>query len=56
MAAGPSVEDLRQRLSVWLEEHGSLKHLSKEPAWKYSLVSPVSMDADGLMRYGYAHL
>lgn len=51
MAANPSIEELREEFTVWMQEQGAAKNLSEEVIRAYSLANPVAMSADGLMRY-----
>lgn len=51
MAQEPSIEDLRESFSLWMQEQGVLKNLSEDVIRAYSLANPVAMSADGLMRY-----
>lgn len=51
MANDPSIEELRDAFTVWMQEQGRLKNLSADVIEAYSLANPVAMSADGLMRY-----
>ncbi|MBM4428136.1 MAG: MBL fold metallo-hydrolase [Chloroflexi bacterium] len=51
MAQDPSIEDLRESFSLWMQEQGERKSLSADVIRAYSLANPVAMSADGLMRY-----
>jgi glyoxylase-like metal-dependent hydrolase (beta-lactamase superfamily II) len=51
MAQEPSIEDLRESFSLWMQEQGKMKNLSEDVIRAYSLANPVAMSADGLMRY-----
>jgi glyoxylase-like metal-dependent hydrolase (beta-lactamase superfamily II) len=51
MMQEPSIEDLRESFSLWMQEQGKMKNLSEDVIRAYSLANPVAMSADGLMRY-----
>ncbi|RJP49933.1 MAG: MBL fold metallo-hydrolase [Anaerolineaceae bacterium] len=51
MAENPSIEELREEFTAWMQEQGKVKNLSDEVIRAYSLANPVAMSADGLMRY-----
>lgn len=51
MARNPSIEELRDAFTLWMEEESREKNLSDEVVRAYSLSNPVAMSADGLMRY-----
>ncbi len=51
MAREPSIEELREELTHWMEEESRVKSLSEDVVRAYSLSNPVAMSADGLMRY-----
>ena len=51
MPADPSIEELRQKFSAWMDEQALTSELSTEVARAYELANPVGMSADGLMRY-----
>ncbi|MCE7859898.1 MAG: MBL fold metallo-hydrolase [Chloroflexi bacterium CFX2] len=51
MARNPSIEELREAFTLWMEEESREKNLSDEVVRAYSLSNPVAMSADGLMRY-----
>ncbi|WKZ38454.1 MAG: MBL fold metallo-hydrolase [Anaerolineales bacterium] len=51
MANDPSIEELRESFSIWMQEQGHVKNLSQDVIRAYSLANPVAMSADGLMRY-----
>ncbi|MDP1546540.1 MAG: MBL fold metallo-hydrolase [Anaerolineales bacterium] len=51
MAREPSIEDLRESFSIWMQEQGKMKNLSEDVIRAYALANPVAMSADGLMRY-----
>ncbi|MCK6584868.1 MAG: MBL fold metallo-hydrolase [Anaerolineales bacterium] len=51
MARNPSIEELREEFTLWMEEESREKNLSDEVLRAYSLSNPVAMSADGLMRY-----
>lgn len=47
----PSIEDLREEFTAWMEREAREKNLSADVLRAYSLSNPVAMSADGLMRY-----
>lgn len=51
MAKNPSIEQLREEFSVWMQEQSRVKNLSEDVIRAYALANPVAMSADGLMRY-----
>jgi glyoxylase-like metal-dependent hydrolase (beta-lactamase superfamily II) len=51
MSREPSIEDLRESFSIWMQEQGKMKNLSEDVIRAYALANPVAMSADGLMRY-----
>lgn len=51
MARNPSIEELREEFTLWMEEESRVKNLSEDVVRAYSLSNPVAMSADGLMRY-----
>jgi len=51
MANDPSIEQLREEFTRWMEEESRAKNLSEDVVRAYSLSNPVAMSADGLMRY-----
>ncbi|MBE7436528.1 MAG: MBL fold metallo-hydrolase [Anaerolineales bacterium] len=51
MARNPSIEELREEFTLWMEEESREKNLNDEVVRAYSLSNPVAMSADGLMRY-----
>ncbi|MBN8580449.1 MAG: MBL fold metallo-hydrolase [Anaerolineae bacterium] len=51
MAREPSIEELREEFTHWMEEESRVKSLSEDVVRAYSLSNPVAMSADGLMRY-----
>jgi glyoxylase-like metal-dependent hydrolase (beta-lactamase superfamily II) len=51
MAHNPSIEELRQEFTTYMEEESREKNLSMDVIRAYSLSNPVGMSADGLMRY-----
>jgi glyoxylase-like metal-dependent hydrolase (beta-lactamase superfamily II) len=51
MSRDPSIEELREAFTLWMQEQGKVKHLSEDVVRAYSLANPVAMSADGLMRY-----
>ncbi len=51
MTREPSIEELREEFTRWMEEESRVKNLSEDVVRAYSLSNPVAMSADGLMRY-----
>lgn len=51
MSLDPSIEELREQFTIWMQEEGRVKNLSEDVIRAYSLANPVAMSADGLMRY-----
>lgn len=51
MARDPSIEQLREEFTLWMEGESRAKNLSDDVVRAYSLSNPVGMSADGLMRY-----
>jgi glyoxylase-like metal-dependent hydrolase (beta-lactamase superfamily II) len=51
MPAGPSVEELRQKFTDWMNEQGVAQGLSADAVKAYDLANPLGMSADGLLRY-----
>ena len=51
MPADPSIEELREKFSVWMEQQGIEQGLSEDAVRAYMLANPPGMSADGLMRY-----
>ncbi len=51
MPAEPSVEELRQKFTAWMNEQGRAQGLSAEAVKAYDLANPLGMSADGLLRY-----
>lgn len=51
MARDPSIEELRDEFTQWMEEESRAENLSQDTVRAYSLSNPVAMSADGLMRY-----
>lgn len=51
MVNDPSIEELRQEFTMWMEEESRAENLSEDTVRAYSLSNPVGMSADGLMRY-----
>jgi len=51
MKREPSIEELREEFTVWMQEQAQVKNLSGDVIQAYSLANPVAMSADGLMRY-----
>ena len=51
MAREPSIEELRDEFTQYMEDESLEKNLSMDVIRAYSLSNPVGMSADGLMRY-----
>lgn len=51
MRREPSLEELREEFTIWMQEQAQAKNLSADVIEAYSLANPVSMSADGLLRY-----
>jgi glyoxylase-like metal-dependent hydrolase (beta-lactamase superfamily II) len=51
MPAGPSVEELREMFTDWMEGQGSEVGLSEDVNESYRLANPLGMSGDGLYRY-----
>jgi hypothetical protein len=51
MKREPSIEELRDEFTSWMQEQGRVKNLSEDVIQAYSLANPVAMSADGLLRY-----
>ncbi|MBK7451645.1 MAG: MBL fold metallo-hydrolase [Anaerolineales bacterium] len=51
MVRDPSIEELREEFTLWMEEESRAENLSDDTVRAYSLSNPVAMSADGLMRY-----
>jgi len=51
MSAEPSVEELREKFTAWMESQSREQGLSDEVLQAYALANPPGMSADGLMRY-----
>lgn len=51
MKRQPSIEELREEFTLWMEREAQERNLSEEASRAYSLSNPVAMSADGLMRY-----
>ena len=51
MVRDPSIEELREEFTLWMEEESRTENLSDDTVRAYSLSNPVAMSADGLMRY-----
>lgn len=51
MPADPSIDELREKFSVWMEQQGIEQGLSEDAIRAYMLANPPGMSADGLMRY-----
>jgi len=51
MPADPSIEELREKFSVWMDEQALESGLSEKVTKVYEIANPVGMSADGLLRY-----
>jgi glyoxylase-like metal-dependent hydrolase (beta-lactamase superfamily II) len=51
MTSDPSVDELRTKFEVWMDEQSHSKNLSADVIASYALANPLGMGADGLMRY-----
>lgn len=51
METDPTIEELREHFTTWMQEEARAKNLSEDVVRAYSLANPVAMSADGLMRY-----
>jgi hypothetical protein len=51
MPFDPSIEELRAKLTTWMEDEALRQQLSDDVLQAYSLANPIGMSADGLMRY-----
>lgn len=51
MPANPSIEVLREKFTVWMEEQALASGLSENILKVYEVANPVGMSADGLQRY-----
>lgn len=51
MPSEPSVDELRNKLELWMESQGRVANLSDEAFQAYSLANPIGMSADGMLRY-----
>ena len=51
MSHEPSIEELRQEFTQYMEDESREKNLRMDVIRAYSLSNPVGMSADGLMRY-----
>ena len=51
MPADPTVDELREKFSAWMQEQSREKKLSDDVIQAYTLANPLGMGADGLIRY-----
>jgi glyoxylase-like metal-dependent hydrolase (beta-lactamase superfamily II) len=51
MPSDPSMEQMRQRFTDWIEEEGKAMGLDEQVVRAYELANPLGMSADGLLRY-----
>ncbi|NJN80025.1 MAG: hypothetical protein HC797_05895 [Anaerolineales bacterium] len=51
MPANPSLEELREKFTAWMEQQSREQGLSEEVIQVYTVSNPIGMSADGLLRY-----
>ena len=51
MPADPTIDELREKFSAWMQEQSREKKLSDDVIQAYTLANPLGMGADGLIRY-----
>jgi glyoxylase-like metal-dependent hydrolase (beta-lactamase superfamily II) len=51
MPSEPSIEELREKFSAWMQQQAMEQGLSEDAVRAYMLANPPGMSADGLMRY-----
>ncbi len=51
MPSDPSVDELREKFSAWMQEQADAQNLSDDVIKAYALANPLGMGADGLMRF-----
>lgn len=51
MPTDPSIEQMRQKYTDWVEEEGKAIGLDEDVVRSYELANPLGMSADGLLRY-----
>lgn len=51
MPSEPSLEELREQFTKWMEEQSREQGLSEEVIQVYTVSNPIGMSADGLLRY-----
>jgi glyoxylase-like metal-dependent hydrolase (beta-lactamase superfamily II) len=51
MPTDPSIEQMRQQYTDWVEEEGKAMGLDEDVIRAYELANPLGMSADGLLRY-----
>jgi glyoxylase-like metal-dependent hydrolase (beta-lactamase superfamily II) len=51
MPTDPSIEQMRQNYTDWIEEEGKAMGLDEGVIRSYELANPLGMSADGLLRY-----
>ena len=51
MPSDPSIEQMRQKYTDWIETEGKAMGLDEEVVRAYELANPLGMSADGLLRY-----
>ena len=51
MPTDPTADELRAKFETWMNEQSRDKNLSNDVIEAYALANPLSMGADGLMRY-----
>jgi glyoxylase-like metal-dependent hydrolase (beta-lactamase superfamily II) len=51
MPSDPSIEQMRQKYTDWIEDEGKAMGLDESVVRSYELANPLGMSADGLLRY-----
>jgi glyoxylase-like metal-dependent hydrolase (beta-lactamase superfamily II) len=51
MPSDPSIEQMRQKYTDWIEDEGKAMGLDENVVRAYELANPLGMSADGLLRY-----
>ena len=51
MPCNPTIDELREKFSAWMQEQSREKKLSDDVIQAYTLANPLGMGADGLIRY-----
>jgi len=55
MPADPSIEELREKFTAWMEEQAVASGLNERVIKAFEVANPVGMSADGLLRYWKKH-